>query len=62
MTCIVPGCKNEVVRVFIGATPKMEGACFGVCAFHGVAIIRYGTDEQVRGYLFPASGGKEAKP
>jgi hypothetical protein len=32
---------------------RWEGVAFGVCAFHGQAIIKYGTDEQVRGYVFP---------
>jgi len=49
--CIVPGCSNEVVRVLVH---KANGSVrFGVCQFHGDTIIRYGTEEQVRDYVFP---------
>ena len=48
--CIVSGCVNEVVREY---HHKDGGRGFAVCAFHGQTIIRYGTDEQVHGYVFP---------
>ena len=47
--CIAPGCTNEVVRVFVHRDGVTK---FAVCAFHGQAIIKHGSDEQVRRYLF----------
>ena len=66
MNCIVPGCHNEVVRVLVGKAGGIcDGRSFGVCSFHGDAIIRYGTPDQARDYVFPsvaASGGRPEAP
>lgn len=48
--CIVPGCRNEVVRKY--RHKQDRGVAFGVCQFHGQVIVKYGTAEQVRDYLF----------
>lgn len=58
--CIVLGCPNPVVRVFQHKAD--DAVSFGVCAFHGQTIIKYGTDEQVRGYVFPNEGEEAATP
>jgi hypothetical protein len=48
-----------VVRVFHHQlSPAVQ---FGVCAFHGQTIIKYGTDEQVRRYAFPDALGNEGE-
>ena len=59
MKCLVPGCQNDVARVYVGVRGPVAGTCFGICAFHGDAIIRHGTKEQVHDYVF--GGGEAAK-
>lgn len=49
--CVVPGCRNEVVRIFRHKDDSRVE--FGVCMYHGMTIIRHGTDEQVNRYVFP---------
>ena len=49
--CIVWGCTNPVVRVLVHKSDP--NVCGGLRAFHGDAIIRYGTEKQARDYVFP---------
>lgn len=58
--CVVLGCTNAVVRVY--EHKENARVPFGVCAFHGQAIIKYGTDKQVRDYLFPGTETVEQEP